>query len=213
MKARAVAAAAGGAAVLLVAIAIAFATARTQLRVELAEDEQAQGRADAPVTLLEFTDYQCPFCRRFQAESWPQIKRAYVDTGKVRFIVRDLPLNFHASAEPAAEAAHCAGEQGRFWPMHEALLLEGAALSAPALESQARKQGLDVGRFEACVSSGKYKAAIERNAALAHSLGLDGTPAFIVGTVQDRELHGQALMGALPFADFDAAFRQVLAGN
>jgi protein-disulfide isomerase len=83
--------------------------------------EYSLGRSDAPLTLLEFTDYQCPYCRKFQAETWPLLKKNYIDTGKLRFIVRDLPLSFHSSARPAAEAAHCAAEQGKFWEMHHAM--------------------------------------------------------------------------------------------
>jgi protein-disulfide isomerase len=86
-----------------------------EVRLALQPDELALGRAGAPLTMVEFTDYQCPYCRRFQAEVWPQLKREYIDTGKLRYIARDLPLQFHASAAPAAEAAHCAGEQGKFW--------------------------------------------------------------------------------------------------
>ncbi len=117
------------------------------VQMRLASDEQAQGRADAPLTLVEFTDYQCPYCRRFEAQTWPLLKRDYLDTGKLRFIVRDLPLEFHAAALPAAEAAHCAAEQGKFWPMHAVLLASGTQLTAEALRQQARALGLDVERF------------------------------------------------------------------
>jgi protein-disulfide isomerase len=189
------------------------ASSGSLVQLRLAADEPAQGRADAPLTLVEFTDYQCPFCRRFEAETWPRLKRLYVDTGKVRFIVRDLPLEIHSGAEPAAEAAHCAAEQGRFWPMHDALLASDAELSGPGIERLARAQGLDLKRFEACVSAGNYRGTILRNAAQAHALGLDGTPAFILGTVSEGELRGRALMGARPYEDFEAAIRQALAAR
>jgi protein-disulfide isomerase len=189
------------------------ASSGSLLQLRLAADEPAEGRADAPLTLLEFTDYQCPFCRRFQAETWPRLKRLYVDTGKVRFIVRDLPLEIHSGAEPAAQAAHCAAEQGRFWPMHDALLASDADLSAAGIERIARAQGLDPTRFKACVSAGNYRSTILRNAAQAHDLGLDGTPAFVLGTVSQGELRGHALMGARPFEDFEAAIRQALAAR
>jgi len=179
----------------------------------LEPSEQAQGSGSAPLTMVEFTDYQCPYCRRFQAEVWPRLKREYVDTGKLRFIVRDLPLPFHAGAKPAAEAAHCAAEQGRFWPMHDALLATGADLSAKGIEQRAGALGLDVGRFDACVAAGKYAAAIERNAAQADALGLRGTPAFVIGRVRQGELQGWPIEGALPYEEFDALLRQVLAGT
>jgi protein-disulfide isomerase len=183
------------------------------VQMRLASDEQSQGRADAPLTLVEFTDYQCPYCRRFEAQTWPLLKRDYLDTGKLRFIVRDLPLEFHAAALPAAEAAHCAAEQGKFWPMHAVLLASGTQLTAEALRQQARALGLNVERFSACTATLKYSGAIAANAALAHSLGLSGTPAFIVGRVHDGVLQGWVLMGALPYEDFDAVLRELLAAR
>jgi protein-disulfide isomerase len=184
-----------------------------QVRMPLAPTEQTRGSAAAPLTMVEFTDYQCPYCRRFQAEVWPRIKHDYVDTGRLLFIVRDLPLPFHAGAKPAAEAAHCAAEQGKFWPMHDALLAKGAELSAKGIEQHARALKLDVNRFDTCVASGKYAAAIEHNAAEADALGLRGTPAFVIGRVQQGQLVGWPIEGALPFDDFDAVLRQALAGD
>jgi protein-disulfide isomerase len=199
-----------GIAVLAVAIAVAFTTTRSSLRVPLLPQDPTQGRADAPLTLLEFTDYQCPYCRRFQAETWPALKRAYVDTGKVRFVLLDLPLDFHESAEPAAEAAHCAASQNRFWPMHDALLRSDASLAPQDIESLAATQGLDVPRFRACVSRHETRAAIDRNVALARSLGINGTPSFILGTMVDGELHGQPIMGSMPLSEFDAAIARAM---
>jgi protein-disulfide isomerase len=182
-----------------------------QLRLDA--DEPAQGSAQAPVTMVEFTDYQCPYCRRFQGEVWPRLKRDYVATGQVRFVVLDLPLEFHPAALPAALAAHCAGEQGAFWPMHAALLASGSDLSPADLEQHARALGLDRGRFRSCMASGRYLAVIERHAAEARVLGLRGTPAFIIGRIEHGELHGEVLMGARPYQDFAAAVRQALAGG
>jgi protein-disulfide isomerase len=176
--------------------------------------EQAQGRADAPVTVVEFTDYQCPYCRRFQAETWPRLKRSYVDSGKVRFIIRDLPLEFHSAARPAAEAAHCAGEQGQFWPMHEALLASDTKLTDAAMMRRAQALGLDLRRFRDCVRENKYEPAIARNAAQAASLGVHGTPSFIIGRAAvDGELAGVRVAGALPYEDFVAYLDQLLAGR
>jgi protein-disulfide isomerase len=198
-----------GVAVLALGIGLAVSLRHAPLTVDLGTGDPALGRADAPVTLLEFTDYQCPYCRRFQAETWPALKREFVDTGKLRFVLKDLPMDFHAGAEPAAEAAHCASEQGRFWAMHDALL--HSELSPAAVEQLAQEQGLDMGRFDACFRSGRFREAIERNAALAHSLGLDGTPSFVLGTVEHGELKGHAIQGALPAGEFEAEIRQALA--
>jgi protein-disulfide isomerase len=190
---------------------VAAAVAATPAKLRLLPDEAARGRPDAPVTVVEFTDYQCPFCKRFEAETWPQLKRNYVDTGKVRFIVRDLPLEFHDSALPAAEAAHCAGEQGKFWPMHDALIAKGSDLSAGGIQGQAGRLALDLPRFQACVAQHRYAKDILRNAALAHSLGLEGTPAFVIGRVHDGELAGVSGMGAQPYENFAEQIEEELA--
>jgi len=182
-----------------------------QLRLD--QNEQARGRADAPLTLVEFTDYQCPYCRRFEAQTWPLIKRDWVDTGKVHFIVRDLPLEFHSAARPAAEAVHCAAEQGRFWPMHDALLAAHADLTPAGLSRTAASLGADPARFAACTTEHRYDAAIAHNAGEAQALGLHGTPAFVIGRVRDGVLQGWVLLGARPYEDFDAALHEVLAAN
>ena len=190
---------------------VAAAAASQAAKLRLLPDDVSRGRPDAPVTIVEFTDYQCPFCKRFEAETWPQLKRNYVDTGKVRFIVRDLPLEFHDSALPAAEAAHCAGEQGKFWPMHDALIAKGSDLSAGGLQTQAGRLALDLPRFQACVAQHRYAKDILRNAALANSLGLEGTPAFVIGRVHDGELSGVSGMGAQPYENFAQQIEEDLA--
>src|SRR5579863_5143324 len=151
------------------------------VHVTLDAREYALGRSDAPLTLLEFTDYQCPFCRRFQAETWPLLKKNYIDTGKLRFIVRDLPLQFHSSALPAAEAAHCAGEQGKFWEMHQALLTGADPLADGGIDRRATQLGLDLERLHACTRANRYESAIARNMAAAQALNVNGTPAFVLG--------------------------------
>ena len=181
------------------------------VRVQLDAREYALGRSDAPLTLLEFTDYQCPYCRRFQRESWPQLKKNYVDTGKLRFIVRDLPLQFHSAARPAAEAAHCAGEQGRFWEMHQALLGGDDALSAAGIDRRAREVGLDLERLHACIGANRYESAIARNIATADALGVRGTPAFVLGRSVLGTLEGELAEGAQPYRVFDEALKQLLA--
>jgi protein-disulfide isomerase len=180
------------------------------VRMPLDAVEEARGNADAPVTVVEFTDYQCPFCRRFQAESWPALERNYVDSGKVRFIVRDMPLRIHSAARPAAEAAHCAGEQGRFWQMHQALLARDTKLDEASILAKAQALGLDVARFRACVTSNKYETAITRNAAQAAALGVQGTPSFIIGRVSHGELTGVRIAGAVPYDDFAAYIDRLL---
>jgi protein-disulfide isomerase len=180
-----------------------------QVHFRLEPDELALGRADAPLTLVEFTDYQCPYCRHFQAETFPRLKREFIDTGKVRFIMRDLPLDFHPQAQPAAEAAHCAAAQGKFWPVHDALLANGS--DSNDIERAARAVVPDMKAFEACRAAGTYRGTIAKNLALARSLGLDGTPAFVVGRVKNGELTGWPLMGDRSYEDFAAGLNSLLA--
>jgi protein-disulfide isomerase len=181
------------------------------VHLKLDAREYTLGKSDAPLTLLEFTDYQCPYCRRFQSETWPLLKKNFIDTGKLRFIVRDLPLQFHSAARPAAEAAHCAGEQGKFWEMHHALLTGDDPLSAAGIDRRARDVGLDLERLHSCIQANRYEAAIARNIAAADALEIHGTPAFVLGRIEHGGLEGQLVEGAQPYAEFEAALRQLLA--
>lgn len=181
------------------------------VQLQLPAGEPALGRATAPLTMVEFTDYQCPYCRRFEAEVWPKLKHDYIDTGKLRFIARDLPLEIHASAGPAAEAAHCAGEQGRFWEMHSALLGGAADLAAGGIDRRAKAVGLDLERFHSCVAQRKYASAIEAHVREADAVGIEGTPGFVIGRVVHGELQGVMVEGALPYDQFDALLRELLA--
>ena len=181
------------------------------VHLKLDAREYSLGRSDAPLTMLEFTDYQCPFCRRFQAETWPLLKKNYIDTGKLRFIVRDLPLQFHSAARPAAEAAHCAGEQGKFWEMHHALLTGDDPLANGGIERRAKALGLDSERLQKCMKADRYESAIARNIAAADALDIHGTPAFVIGRMANGGLEGQLVEGAQPYDEFDGALEQLLA--
>ena len=141
---------------------------------------------------------------------WPQLKRHYIDTGKLRFIARDLPLEFHASAGPAAEAAHCAGEQGKFWSMHEALLGGAEDLAGGGIDKRAAAVGLDPGRLHECLKARRYAPTIEAHVREADAAGIRGTPGFVVGRVVHGELQGVRVEGALPYEQFDALLRELL---
>ncbi len=135
------------------------------------------GRADAPVTVVEFSDYECPFCQRFFATTLPALKRDYVDAGKVRYVFRDYPLDqLHPQARKAAEAAHCAGEQGKFWEMHDALFRSPGALALPQLVEHALSIGLEGAKFDECLASGRHAARIERGLTGGAAAGVRGTP-------------------------------------
>lgn len=175
---------------------------------DLATD--AIGAADAPVTLVEFTDYQCPFCKRFHERTWPELKRRYVDSGKLRLVVRDLPLPFHGEALPAAIAARCAGEQGRFGEVHDALIAT-TELTADAIGRIAATAGVAPEPFGTCIKGAAVRAAIDADTAVAGRLGVDGTPGFVVAQRSGGELVGTLILGAQPTAVFTARIDALLA--
>jgi protein-disulfide isomerase len=177
------------------------------------KDEPVRGDAKATVALIEFSDYQCPFCARYTKDTLPQIKSDYVDTGKIRYVFRDLPLDFHKNAFKAAEASHCAGEQGKYWEMHDVLFGNQAALGAEQLPGHARTLGLDESKFKECLESGRFAAPIRRDIADASAVGITGTPSFLIGVVQPdgRVRVTRKLVGARPLSDFKAAFDSLLA--
>ena len=119
------------------------------------------GNKDAPVTMVEFTDYQCPFCQQFHAETFAELKKNYIDTGKVRFFSRDLPLDFHPNAMRAAQAGRCAAEQGKFWKMRDLMAANPDKLDLESLVETAGSLKLDVTAFRACVESEKDKNAVQ----------------------------------------------------
>ena len=160
--------------------------------------------------MVMFTDYQCSFCSRFENQTLPEIKKQYIDTGKLRFVVRDLPLPFHPNAPKAAEATHCADEQGKYWELRDKLVNNGDKLGATLLPNYAKLVGLDVDKFSACLESGRYADKIKASAALASSIGLSGTPSFVVGSSKGDMVDGVKLVGAQPFAAFDQKLKELM---
>ena len=172
-----------------------------------------RGDAKATVALIEFSDYQCPFCGRYTKDTLPQIESEYVETGKVKYVFRDLPLDFHKNAFKAAEATHCAGEQGKFWEMHTLLFQNQAALGPEQLPAHAKTLGLGEEKFQECLASGRFAADIRKDIADAGAVGISGTPSFLLGVVQPdgRVRVTKKLVGARPYAEFKAAFDSLLA--
>jgi len=157
------------------------------------DDDPSWGPADAPVTIVEFSDFQCPYCARFVTQTLPQIKQTY--EGKVRFVFRDFPLSqIHENAEKAAEAAGCASDQGKFWEYHDKLFSSQSALDVASLKSYASQLGLDTATFDQCLDSSKYAQEVQKDLQDGTSYGVDGTPAFFV--------NGLLVVGAQPFASF-----------
>lgn len=170
----------------------------------------ALGRADAPLTLVEFADYQCPYCRQFHIASFELLKRDWIDTGKLRFIARELPLPFHANATNAATAARCAGEQDQYWNMRAVLQVNAANLDTLAITQFAADLKLDTTRFAACMHEKRYDALIRKDTADANAVGITGTPTFVLGPTQKAGAQGTVLVGAMPYADLDAKLKALL---
>jgi protein-disulfide isomerase len=173
----------------------------------------ALGRPDAPLTMVEFTDLQCPFCRQFVMTSFEDIRRNWIDTGKLRYISRDFPIDFHAQAMPAARAARCAGEQGKFWEMRLGLMRNANLLSAEYIMKTAGDLKLEPKAFAACAVSSKYDAEIQAETAEGAKLGVGGTPSFIIGRTTATAVEGPMVVGALPYAQFDAKLKELLAAG
>ena len=168
------------------------------------------GRPDAPLTLVEFTDLQCPFCRQFHASTFEPLKRAWVDTGKLRFMSRDFPLDFHPHAEAAAVASRCAGEQGKFWELRRALVLNADKLSPESIATHARDFGLDMPRFQSCAADPARRAEVQKEMQEGKVAGVQGTPTFVLGPTTNGSFEGVKIVGAVSIAVLDKKIRELL---
>jgi protein-disulfide isomerase len=160
-------------------------------KVEVAAEGPAKGEAKAPVTIVEFSDFQCPYCSRAE-ETVKLVLDKY--KGKVRLVYRDYPLPMHDMAQKASEAAHCAGDQGKYWQMHEKLFANQTALSVPQLKDHAKGLGLDASKFDKCLDSGEKTKLVEASKKAGDEAGVNGTPAFFI--------NGRLISGARPFENF-----------
>lgn len=169
------------------------------------------GSAAAPLTMVEFTDLQCPYCRQFALTTFDEIRKNWIDTGKLRYISRDFPIDvLHPQAMPAARAARCAGEQGKFWEMRLALVRNANVLSGDFITKTAGDLKLDPKAFAACAASSKHDAEIQAEMREGAKLGIDGTPTFVIGRTTPNGIEGPMIVGALPYAQFDAKLRELL---
>jgi protein-disulfide isomerase len=179
------------------------------------EGDPVEGVSTAKVAIIEFTDFQCPYCGHFAKETYPQLMANYISSGKVKLYYRDFPLTFHQDAMPAAHAARCAGEQGKFWEMHDSLFANQSALADKDLRDRSSKLGLDTAKFSACLASDKYYTDIQDSIRDAQKMGIGGTPAFILGTIQpDGSVKvAKGFVGARPYDAFKSDLDQLLAAN
>lgn len=179
---------------------------------DLADDDAILGNPKAKLTIVEFSDYQCPFCRKFYNETLPKIKEKYIDTGKVNLVYRDFPLDFHKGAIPAAAAAECARDQDgdeAYYQMHDKIFdgqnaLGQGTVNIPdeSLISYAQEMNLDMTEFNECFNDEKIREEINEDYIVGQKIGITGTPAFVID--------GQLLEGAQPFEVFDQAIQSVL---
>jgi protein-disulfide isomerase len=197
---------------LLLSRPVAAADALPRDPVAIAGDP-FKGNGTAKVAVIEFSDYQCPFCSRYTKDVLPQIRTDYVETGKIKYVFRDMPLSFHKNAFKAAEAAHCAGLEGKFWEMHDTLFATQSALAPEQLAALAKTVGVDEARFQQCLDSGRFATEINKDIADAGSAGITGTPSFLIGVIQPgdgRVKVVKKLVGAKPYAEFKAAIDDLL---
>ena len=171
------------------------------------DDDPIKGDPDAPLTIVEFSDFQCPFCSRFYSETLEMLERSYIDTGKANFVYRDMPLDIHPNAIPAHIAAECADEQGAFWQYHDILFERQAEWSrlGPAdldakLVAYAEKLNLD-SEFADCLKSADAAREVQKDHSHAVSYGVTGTPTFFIGNDSTGYVK---LSGAQPFAAFQS---------
>lgn len=176
------------------------------------DDDSVKGDDDAPVTIIEFSDFECPFCGAYYGSNdelianfksrdptwepaYPKIMEEYVETGKVKYVMRDFPLSFHANAQKAAEAAECAGEQDKYWEMHDILFENQEDLSVESLKEYAEEiDGIDTEEFEACLDDGDMTNEVKQDFSDGQAAGVGGTPSFFV--------NGKQVVGAVGWLDF-----------
>ena len=172
-----------------------------------ADDDPMLGNPNAPITIIEFSDFQCPFCAKFHVDTLPQLKEKYISTGKVNFVYRDFPIqSIHPNAIPAALASECADDQGKFWEMHDMIFINmqnwknlPIDQSVALFKQYASQLVLDSDEFDSCMDSGKHLDEIRKDYDDGRLYGVSGTPGFFVG---NEDIGFTKLIGAQPFSSF-----------
>jgi len=178
------------------------------------DDDSFLGDEEAEITIIEFVDYQCHFCRRFYTQTFPQLLGNYVNKNEVKFVVRDFPLSFHPSAQGASEATECAKEQGRFWAMHNKIFdeqneqsQETVQFTADDIKSWAADLGLDTTKFNECMDSNKYKTEVEKDYSDGLTYGIQGTPHFFI----TKGNLTKEIVGAQYYSEFEKVINELKA--
>jgi protein-disulfide isomerase len=188
----------------------AAAPVREKVEMNASAEWHAIGKDNAPVTLIEFLDYQCPFCRRFHSDAFGELKKNYIDTGKVRFISRDLPLELHPFSLKAAEAARCAGDQGKYWEMRDALLVNSTTLSDDTIAKLAESLSINNADFRGCLTAERHKADVQKDSKEAATIQIRSTPTFVLARSGKDKLDGIKIVGAQSYAAFQALIDEML---
>lgn len=173
--------------------------APTKVSFDISANDHLRGKINAPVQLVEFSDFQCPYCSRHH-ETMKQIAAAYGD--KIVWVLKHFPLSFHQYAEKSAEASECASEQGKFWEYSDKLMENQSGLNDTLFGTLAKQLKLDENKFNSCLSSGKYKDKVQADITEAAAKGVEGTPATFV--------NGELVSGAIPFENFKSIIDQIL---
>lgn len=174
----------------------------------------SRGSADAPLVLVEFSDYECPFCIRHFTQTMPELEREYISTGKLRYVFMDFPIDqLHPAALKAHEAARCSGEQGKFWDMHQRLFSPAGTHGVDRLKQLASEVGVDRGKFDACLDSGRMQAPVRASVERATQLGADGTPQMYLGVADASGSFRiiRSIRGAVPFPQMKQVIDALLA--
>jgi protein-disulfide isomerase len=171
------------------------------------------GKSDAPLTLVEFTDYECPFCKRFYETTFQTLKKNYIETGKLKFISRNMPLPMHPHALKAAQASTCAGDQGKFWEMKDLLFRNQNRLEVEALTGYANDISLNAETFKTCMADDARLKSISDEASYINSLGVNGTPSFVLGKSVGDSVEGRKIVGAQPLEVFEGAINELLGAH
>ncbi|EPI4954450.1 TPA: DsbA family protein [Vibrio parahaemolyticus] len=168
------------------------------------------GSKDAKIAIIEFSDFQCPYCKRFTDSAFKQIKENYIDTGKVQYIARDFPLSFHAKAMGAAIAATCSLHQNSYWPMRDMLFSNVKDLGDELYQKAATDLSLNLEEFNKCMKDQSIANKVEQDLTLGKSLGIRGTPSFLIGRVENDQLvEPQIVVGAQRYAVFESLLEQL----
>ncbi|MEK7503086.1 MAG: DsbA family protein [Patescibacteria group bacterium] len=171
--------------------------------LKIRDTDHVLGNPKAKVAVIEYSDFECPFCGRMFSETLPQIKENFIKTGDVKFIYRHFPLkSIHQYAQKAAEASECAGEQGKFWEYHDLVFNRQNSIGADNFKAWAKELGFDSAQFDSCLDSGKYSLRVETDLNEGLALGVNGTPATFV--------NGKLISGAQPYAEFERVIQEEL---